>query len=353
MEKQPVRVLPARAWRTYRGGSLIAALHGEAGEDSHFPEEWLLSTVQARNPGREQIQEGLSMLPDGRTLREYIAADPEGLLGPGRRETGMLMKLIDAAERLSVQAHPTRADAMRFFQSPFGKTECWHILGGRSVDGQPPCIYFGFKAGVTREEWARLFYAQNIPGMLNCLHRLEVQPGETYLIHGGVPHAIGAGCFLAEIQEPTDLTLRVERFSPAGEPLPDQSCHQGAGFEAMLDCFDYDGCDLAEARRRWMLPPRTLSAQPGQYLRQALVDYADTPYFRMEKLRVEGALEQAGENQFHGLYVLSGAGEMRFAGKSQRLTPGDQYFVPAGACYSLHCTGDPLALLRYEGPQAT
>ena len=100
MEKQPVRVLPARAWRTYRGGSLIAALHGEAGEDSHFPEEWLLSTVQARNPGREQIQEGLSMLPDGRTLREYIAADPEGLLGPGRRETGMLMKLIDAAERL-------------------------------------------------------------------------------------------------------------------------------------------------------------------------------------------------------------------------------------------------------------
>ncbi len=242
---EPVRLAPAQAWRTYRGGKLIAALHGVEAEDSHFPEEWLLSTVVARNPGREGIVEGLSTLEEtGVAFRDYLKKDPEGLLGRGRMETGVLMKLLDAAERLAVQVHPSREDAMRYFHSPFGKAECWHILGGRDIDGRKPCIYFGFQKDVTREKWTELFFRQDIQGMLDCLHRIEVRAGETYLIRGGVPHAIGAGCFLAEIQEPTDLTLRTERVGPNGAMLPDQSCHQGIGFEKMLDCFDYDGCDL-------------------------------------------------------------------------------------------------------------
>ena len=148
----------------------------------------------ARNPGREDILEGLSVLEEtGVAFRDYLKKDPEGLLGKGRKDTGMLMKLIDAAERLSVQTHPSREKAMRYFNSPFGKTECWHILGGRSIDGQAPYVDFGFKAGVTRGKWTDLFCRQDIQGMLDCLHRIEVKPGETYLIRGGVPHAIGAG----------------------------------------------------------------------------------------------------------------------------------------------------------------
>lgn len=354
MMNTPVRIAPAHAWRTYCGGKLIAALHGEAGQDSHFPEEWLLSTVAARNPGREGIREGLSLLKEsGQSLADYIAGDPEGLLGAGRKETGMLMKLIDAAERLSVQAHPTREDAMRWFGSPFGKTECWHILGGRTIAGERPCIYFGFKEGITREKWARLFYAQDIDGMLACLHRMYVKPGETYLIRGGVPHAIGAGCFLAEIQEPTDLTLRVERTSPQGDPLPDPSCHQGIGFEKMLDCFAYDGCDEEEAKRRWLIPARQTEAVPGQYRRLALLEYGDTPFFRLEKLLVEGRMETQGEAQFHGFYVLGGAGEILVGGRAAPLRPGDQYFVPAHAeTYQIVCQAPCLEILRYQGPRA-
>ena len=350
---EPVRLAPAQAWRTYRGGKLISALHGMEAEDSHFPEEWLLSTVVARNPGREEIVEGLSMLENGgSSFRDYLKEDPEGLLGKGRKETGMLMKLIDAAERLSVQAHPSREDAMRYFHSPFGKTECWHILGGREINGQKPYIYFGFQKHVTKEKWADLFYRQDIQGMLDCLHRIEVKPGETYLIRGGVPHAIGAGCFLAEIQEPTDLTLRTERIGPNGDKLPDQSCHQGIGFEKMLDCFDYDGCDLAEARRRWVIPSRILEEHPGEYRRTALLTYEDTPYFRMEKDAVEGRMEVKAQAQFHGFYILRGKGVIRFGGKEERLAPGVQYFVPAASeAYTILCDAEPIELLRYEGPK--
>ena len=332
---------------------LIAALHGREAEDTSFPEEWLMSTVSARNPGREHIVEGLSCLEEnGRSLKDFIDEKPEEMLGRGRKETGMLMKLIDAAERLSVQVHPTRDDAMRLFHSAFGKTECWHILGGRAIDGQPPCIYFGFKEDVTREKWAKLFYDQDIPGMLSCLHKINVHSGETYLIRGGVPHAIGAGCFLAEIQEPTDLTLRVERTSPTGAPLPDMSCHQGAGFENMLDCFSYDGCNLEEAKKRWLIPQRTEEEIPGQYRKISLLSYDDTPFFRLGKWEIEGKMDIPASAHYHGFYVLEGKGEIAFGEKAESLFPGVQYFVPANAGnYAIHCEGEKLSILCYEGPK--
>lgn len=349
---KPLRIAPARAWRTYQGGSMIAALHGEAAEDSHFPEEWLMSTVTARNPGREHIVEGLSMTADGQSLREIIAADPEGILGEGRQETGMLMKLIDAAERLSVQVHPTRADAMRLFQSPFGKTECWHILGGRTIGGEAPYIYFGFREGITAEKWADLFYQQDIPGMLECLHRIEVKPGETYLIHGGVPHAIGAGCFLAEIQEPTDLTLRVERTSPAGDPLPDQSCHQGVGFEAMLSCFDYTGLSLEQAKAKWCIEAKRIASVPGQFQRMALLSYDNTPFFSLEHVRVITRYTIPDNDAYTGFYVLEGKGSLIFDQKQESLEPGVQYFIPAHCTMTTIVANEPMRILCYAGPKA-
>ena len=112
----PLRLSPAKAWRTYLGGRLIAALHDETAEDTHFPEEWILSTVTAKNAGREHIVEGLSCLEKtGEPLRDWLSRHPEAL-GPGRSETGMLMKLLDAAERLGIQVHPSRENARRYFR---------------------------------------------------------------------------------------------------------------------------------------------------------------------------------------------------------------------------------------------
>ena len=179
-----------RAWRTYLGGRMLDALHGDSnGEDGHFPEEWILSTVAARNAGREQFpEEGMSHLRGTDvTLKSVLESDTEGYLGKGAAQPtlGVLTKLIDSAERLTLQVHPDRPTALRLFQSQYGKTECWHILSGHPVNGEEPCIYYGFQPDVTRARWEALFHAQDIPGMLAGMQKYPVHPGDTILIEGG------------------------------------------------------------------------------------------------------------------------------------------------------------------------
>lgn len=351
-----------RAWRTYLGGALLDELHGAApgtGADGHFPEEWIMSVVAARNAGREEFpEEGLShpaQTPE-LTLKEILASDPAAYLGNRHAaahgaQPGVLIKLIDSAERLTIQVHPDRQTAQRLFGSPFGKTECWHILGGRTVNGEAPCIYLGFRERVTREHWQALFEQQDLPGMLACLHRYEVQPGDTVLIAGGVPHAIGAGCFLAEIQEPTDYTIRVERTTPSGFAVADAMCHQGLGFEQMFDCFHYEGTDRDSMRAKWFLTRRTVHEDAAGSITQ-LVDYGDTPFFAMRELCTGDVLNVAG-GAFSGLYVLQGRGLLECGQQALPLCAPGQFFVPAGAGdLTLRAQpGAPLRVLQCFGPQ--
>jgi len=355
---RPIRLDNPRAWRTYLGGSALSALHGEAGKDDHFPEEWIMSVVAARNAGREHIHdEGLSHLMDtGETLKDWLAQDAVAALGEAHAQRhgahpGVLVKLIDSAERLTVQVHPDQPTARALFNSAFGKTECWHILGGHTVDGEPPCIYLGFVPGTTREQWQALFEAQDIPGMLSCLHRFPVQVGDTVLIEGGVPHAIGAGCFLAEIQEPTDYTIRVERTTPSGFPVADFMCHQGLGFERMFACFHYDGLPRETVRERWFIKPRLTRAQAGGRT-ITLIDATDTPMFAMRRVQVQGSFTLTMTPRFSGLYVLSGEGTLACEGDEQRIGKAEQYFLPAGI-RQLRFTaapGKPLVMLQCFGP---
>lgn len=356
----PVKLTSARAWRTYIGGSQIDAIHGISGsKDSQFPEEWILSTVVARNAGREMIKdEGMSYAAGtDLSLKALIESNPQALLGNAHFQstgavTGVLIKLIDAGERLTVQVHPDKETAMRLFHSPFGKTECWHILGGREINGEKPCIYMGFREGVTREQWKRCFDAQDIPAMLGCLHKFEVQPGETYLICGGVAHAIGAGCLLVEIQEPTDFTIRTERVTPAGLKIAETMLHQGVGFEAMFDCFHYGGMTREETASAYRIPAKTLE-ENGCYTRKEIIGYSNTPCFRMERYDIAGEAPIPVGDVFSGLYILQGSGVLRCGGTETPLEGGQQYFVPASSAnFTIRAaSGQPITLFRCFGPE--
>ncbi|MBQ2631776.1 MAG: class I mannose-6-phosphate isomerase [Kiritimatiellae bacterium] len=344
----PIRLKSERAWRTYHGGRLIDAMHGDfSAHDSHFPEDWICSTVRAINPGREDVVEGLSRLADsGMTLKDCISADPVAALGADHvarwgESPGVLVKLIDAAERLGVQCHPDREKAHEFFNSPFGKTECWHIVGvrppvvkGLRSDGapavEPSCVYMGFKPGVTEAAWRNVFDRQDIPAMLGMLHRIEVKSGDTFFIEGGMPHAIGAGCLLVEIQEPTDYTFRTEKVTPQGFTIPEKACHYGIGFDNMFKCFHYDGCDEAAARRRYMVAPQTVE-RTKEFVRTVIVGMPRTDCFSLERIDISGSCRIAADGRFSVLYVLSGHAWLECAAGAAPLRPGDQFFVPAAA----------------------
>ena len=351
--KNPIELQTSRAWRTYLGGKMIDELHGKNGVDSNFPEEWLMSAVCARNSGREHMIEGISMVKDTElTLKEFIEIYPVEMLGQGHFEKyganmGVLVKLLDAAERLTVQVHPTRKKARELFQSPFGKTECWHILGVRTMPGEKPCIYIGFREGVTRELWKDCFDRQDIPQMLNCLNRIDVNVGDTFIIKGGVPHAIGAGCFLTEIQEPTDYTVRTERVTPSGLEVADFMCHQGLGFDRMFDCFDYDGVSEAEVLRRWRVEEKREQLN-GCTVHHVIYPQV-TDMFGMDIIETNGCCRFETNGVFCGLYVLSGGGRIN-GKKAERCS---HFFVPAG-CKEIVLESDiKLEIIRCFGPRSS
>jgi len=232
------RLLPNRVRRTYLGGGRIDGFTGiaaDCGDGVPRPEDWLASTVTAFNGTEEVEGEGLGRLEDGRHVRDVVGDLP------------FLVKLLDSDERLVIQAHPTVQCAKRLFVSPVGKTECWCFLPGTAPDA---CVYLGFKPGVTREKWRTAFETQQ--GLLDMLHRIPVAPGDFVFVDGGVPHAIGGGCFMVELQEPSDLMVVAERFTPSGRRIADAKMHGGVGWEKMFDVYEYEALEYDDVCRRYV-----------------------------------------------------------------------------------------------------
>ena len=327
--KKPLCELECRVFRTYRGGALLGAFMGRSESDGFQPEDWISSFVEAKN--KVVIKnEGLTPVTvDGEVKLLSDIVDSTDF-GEGREDAGVLVKLLDSAERLGIQVHPTKEYARRIFNSEYGKTECWHILKTRSIGGEPPCIYIGFREGITQQLWRELFELQDIRGMLNAMHKIEVKPGDTVLVTGGTPHAIGAGCFMLEIQEPSDYTMRVERVTVAGEELTPMQIHYGVGEKNMLDCFEYVGeCESALRERVFLKPRVSESCDTLTHL----VSYTDTPCFALDK--ISGGEYRHNTDSFTTLIVTENGGTMECEGEVTELLRGEKYFIPAGACVML------------------
>lgn len=317
------KLTTTRVYRTYYGGKNIDRVTGVRNPGiTRYPEDWLASVTEAFNPGHEVKGEGLSKTEDGKYLADIIAENKSEMIGSDDRMK-LLFKMLDSAERLVIQVHPTVEFAKKYFNSDYGKTECWYVLNGGGT------VYLGFKPDITKEYWKELFYKQDIKAMLDCLHCFNVHKGDMIFIAGGVPHAIGADCFIAELQEPTDLMAVTERVTPSGVKLPDVKLHGGLGFEKMFDCFNYDGMERAEIKEKYFLSPKFL--ENG---RELLVGSDVTDKFRLEKLTV------SGENEFavsdYGIVLITN-GEGTINGQTAKI--GDRFFIPFTE-KKLSCSGN-------------
>lgn len=317
-----------RVWRAYTGGKRIDKFYGKENcADSRRPEDWLASTVEAFNPDRPVEGEGLSVCDDGRIFKEILAENPERILGKElcKKYSGnqsILVKLLDSAERLVIQCHPTVPFAKEHFGSIFGKTECWYMLDCDEV----ACVYLGFKPGITKEKWQALFEIQDTEGMLDCLHKFSVKAGDLWFVNGGVPHAIGGGCLMIELQEPSDLMVIPERVTPAGITLADRKLHGGLGFEKMFDCFEYVGYSREETKQKYFrraeLTENKLSTIVGDDL---------TESFSMKALKVKGTVEVDLGERYAVVIVTSGDGVLKTADSELKLQKSDNFFITANS----------------------
>ena len=146
--------------------------------------------------------------------------------------TGLLVKLLDSAERLPVHAHPDRVFALQAFDSPFGKTEAWIVLDTRDEEAE---VWVGLREPVEPERYLEWIVEQDVDRLLGSLNRISVRPGDVVYVPAGVPHALGAGLLIAELQEPTDFSLLCEW---RGFPVRPEDSHLGLGWEVAVQALD-------------------------------------------------------------------------------------------------------------------
>jgi len=319
----------------YPGGREIDRFRGVApAADDNRPEAWVGSDTRTHAAARGgDPDDGCAecILPDGgRTyLYKAIAADPEGVLGRRHIEEngerlGFLVKLLDAERQLMLQTHPTRAFAKERFDSDFGKEESWHILSLRDDAEEPPYVYLGFKEGVTREIFEAGYEAQDKEALEACCHKVRVKPGDTFFIKAGLPHAVGPGCFLLEVQEPSDLGVGWRK------PQSGEDWEREAYKQRLLGCYIYDGADEAENLRRYRIQPRTVRG--GAWGREELIlGQGQTDYFSFTRLTVNSEAELVCTGYPQIAVVTEGCGVIKYGKNATVVKRGDELFIPYSA----------------------
>lgn len=309
-----------RVFRVYKGGKLFADFFSDNSEDGNYPEEWVVSSVHALNEGSTDEYEGISKIKGEELyLSDALEKYKKELLGE-REDLGVLTKILDSAIRLPVQAHPDKAFSRKYFNSSYGKEESWYILatrpGGR--------IFYGFKDGVTIEQFEKAIEeSENSQTVMEeLLDSFEAKPGDVVYIPAKMVHAIGAGCLLLEVQEPSDFTIQPERWC-GDYRLSDNEMYLGLGKKTALECFDIG--------KRYPAPIDPVLISEGEGVKYfSLIDERMTTSFVVRRIELSNG-EFKLENGARIYVVTEGEGKILGDGYEKDVRKGDYFLVPVSA----------------------
>lgn len=294
-------IFKERVW----GGRELARLYGKAlPEGVPIGESWELTD---RPEGVSQITNGPLAGKDLRWLMEQHAAE---LLGESPSQGGkfpLLVKILDAREKLSLQVHPPAALAASMGGEP--KTEMWYV-----ADATPDAdLFVGLKPGVTREEFTRKTHDGTVA---ECFYRHAVKRGDAMFLPSGRVHALGGGNLIFEIQQNSDTTYRVFDWNRKGLDGKPRELH----IEQSLKCIDFQ--DFAPA----LIQPRAV--QIGNVTAQLLV--ADA-LFQVSKVALsdQQTMTVTGRKRFELAAALAGELRIESTGVTVRLQPGQFCLLPA------------------------
>ena len=254
-------------------------------------ENWVLSGV----PGNEsEVAEG----PDaGKKITD---------IWPG--EFPLLIKFIDAHKDLSIQVHPDDELAARRHGCK-GKTEMWYVIGA----GEGAHLLSGLKTPIDPEKYVELVAKDEI---VSVLDRYDVAPGDVFFLPAGRIHAIGGGCYLAEIQQTSDITYRIYDYNRPGLDGKPRQLHT----EQAKDAIDYS-----------VLPDYRTHYEPRA---NEAVRLAQCPYFTTDLLDVDAPYEAAVDSEFLIVICTEGCGKVNGtalqAGEAALLMREDLKVEPQG-----------------------
>ena len=339
---QPLFFERNRVYRIYLGGKPYREIFNDGyddGTDNMFPEEWVASKVKAINPKYFGARDGVSVVKGTDIFFDDLLRDyPEELLGG--RKYDCLVKFLDSAIRLPFQVHPTKEFSRKYFHSEYGKTEAWLVVAARPGAK----LYFGFKDKIAKEELAALEERSETERdiMGGLLQGVDVKPGDLWLIRAGLIHAIGAGCTIIEVQEPTDFTIQPERWC-GNYHISYEEEYIGLTKDTALDAINYDIYGAA-AQAYARVVPRTEIDTPT-YKKEVLISYEDTPCFGENR----HTLQDGGSfvmDYAPSVYIcLEGEAVITGEGYERPIRRGDYFYLPYAAEGKFTVTAQKRAVL--------
>ncbi len=266
----------------------------------------------------------------GKDLRWLVDHHHEELLGPAKLFKGkfpLLIKILDAQEKLSLQVHPPTSIAAGLRGEP--KTEMWYI-----ADALPGAeLYVGLKRGVTRSEFE---WRIRSGGVAETFHRVKVGAGDVMFLPSGRVHAIGAGLVIFEIQQNSDTTYRVYDWDRVGLDGKPRQLHVSES----LASIDFNDFEPALARAAALEG----EAQPTQRL-------VSDPLFTVDLVEAgQNAAWNSAPGAMRILGLLKGELQVQGGGEAVVLRPGQFCLLPAEVKTALAAGAAGAKLLRtYAG----
>ncbi len=223
---------------------------------------------------------------DGRLFADVVAEDLHGWVGDLGPDTGVLVKLLDAGQRLPVHVHPDRDFASSHLGCGYGKTEAWYVLAA----DEGATVHLGWTEDVDPEELAERRDRQDSAWMLERLHQVPVRGGDGILVPAGQPHAIGAGVFVVEAQEPTDFSIVLEWSVTTASR---EESHLDLGFDTAMGALSHQALapEALDALRRH------LPADAQSDVADALPARAGRPLLPPRRARAALGLRVAGRGR--------------------------------------------------------
>ena len=222
-------------------------------------------------------------------ITEFIKSEPiNKYINP--KIQNLLIKLIDSAQSLSIQVHPSDEYALKY-ENSLGKTEMWIILDAK----EGSYINLGFNQDVKKEDFPELIKDDSI---LSYLNKIYVKPGDIYLIKPGTIHAIGEGITLLEIQESSKLTYRVYDFNRIDKNGNKRELHVSKA----MDVLNFSKLNIQNLNREEVIKTNYFEVRKGHNLNENKIDVLKPSIITV--IEGNGFIEDTEVSKFKSYFVL-------------------------------------------------
>jgi mannose-6-phosphate isomerase len=307
---QLLRFHPLLKRNRWGGRRLATVLEKPIGPEPDYGESWEISD----HGDAQSLVDGGPF--DGWSLTRLVTEHAKELLGrhADRTQFPLLIKFLDAHDRLSLQVHPNDALAREFDVTENGKSEAWIV-----IDAAPDSrLFAGLKVGVTPEGFKRHLAAGTVA---DCLHVIPAKPGDCIYIPAGTVHAIGEGILLAEVQQSSDLTFRLHDWDWLDDDGKPRELHVGNS----LLCTDWNRGPVDP------VTPVSVLDSSHETSSHDVEQLVACEHFVIQRHRASTSFSIPSEDRFRILIALEGTATLRCDQQTVPLPRGGTVLIPAAA----------------------